>query len=214
MTKRKTKPRSVEEQIRGLMPPGLSVTPASDGKILLAINPLQAVDEFRQVGGCATECGNVTILNQVMGALPQSTDLATVGVRAAGAVDMMQAFKPKDAIEGMIAAQAVALHMMTMETARRAQILGQPGEAASRLRRDTANLARAMTDMCDALDRRRGKGPQVVRVERVVVNEGGQAIVGQVGMPQVSSSPAAPMAIVQAAVASEGEGDHHVIPND
>jgi hypothetical protein len=37
-----------------------------------------------------------------------------------------------------------------------------------------------MTDMLDALDRRRGKEPQVVRVERVVVHEGGQAIVGNV----------------------------------
>ena len=37
-----------------------------------------------------------------------------------------------------------------------------------------------MTDMLEALDRKRGKGPQVVRVERVVVNEGGQAIVGNV----------------------------------
>jgi hypothetical protein len=51
---------------------------------------------------------------------------------------------------------------------------------ASKLRKDGANLARGMTDMLEALDRKRGKGPQVVRVERVVVNEGGQAIVGNV----------------------------------
>ena len=41
---------------------------------------------------------------------------------------------------------------------------------------------------CEALDRRRGKGTrQIVRVERVVVNEGGQAIVGPVtaGVPMV-----------------------------
>jgi hypothetical protein len=56
---------------------------------------------------------------------------------------------------------------------------------ASKLRKDAANLARAMVDMLDALDRKRGKGPQVVRVERVVVNEGGQAIVGNV-QPEVS----------------------------
>ena len=39
---------------------------------------------------------------------------------------------------------------------------------------------RNLIDMLEALDRKRGKGPQVVRVERVVVNEGGQAIVGNV----------------------------------
>ena len=37
-----------------------------------------------------------------------------------------------------------------------------------------------MADMLDALDRRRGKAPQVVRVERVVVQDGGRAIVGAV----------------------------------
>ena len=57
-------------------------------------------------------------------------------------------------------------------------------------------MARAMTDMLDALDRKRGKGPQVVRVERVVVHEGGQAIVGNVrsgDTPAVTA--AAPKAI-------------------
>jgi hypothetical protein len=62
----------------------------------------------------------------------------------------------------------------------RAMILGQDFDAACRLRKDGANMARAMTDMLDALDRKRGKGPQVVRVERVVVHEGGQAMVGTV----------------------------------
>jgi hypothetical protein len=63
-------------------------------------------------------------------------------------------------------------------------------------------MARAMTDMLDALDRKRGKGPQVVRVERVVVHEGGQAIVGNVqggDMPYRTTAlkPAAPQAIGQ-----------------
>ena len=34
--------------------------------------------------------------------------------------------------------------------------------------------------MLEALDGKRGKGPQVVRVERVTVHQGGQAIVGTV----------------------------------
>ena len=80
----------------------------------------------------------------------------------------------------MLAAQAVALHFGAMECLRRAMIPEQPFEIASKLRKDGANLARGMTDMLDALDRKRGKGPQVVRVERVVVHEGGQAIVGAI----------------------------------
>jgi hypothetical protein len=51
-----------------------------------------------------------------------------------------------------------------------------------------------------ALDRKRGKGgQQVVRVERVVVHEGGQAIVGNVkgGDTPAVTKPAAPLAVRQ-----------------
>ena len=94
------------------------------------------------------------------------------------ACSALGAFKPQDEIEGMIAAQAVALHFGAMEALRRSMLPDQPSEIAARLRKDGANLARAMTDMVDALDRKRGKAQQVVRVERVVVEDGGQAIVG------------------------------------
>jgi len=63
---------------------------------------------------------------------------------------------------------------------RRSMLTDQPSEIAARLRKDGANLARAMTDMLDAFDRKRGRAQQVVRVERVVVENGGQAIVGTV----------------------------------
>jgi hypothetical protein len=72
------------------------------------------------------------------------------------------------------------MHHMALECFRRAMLPDQHPDVASKLRKDGANLARGMTDMLDALDRRRGKGPQVVRVERVVVHEGGRAIVGNV----------------------------------
>lgn len=79
-----------------------------------------------------------------------------------------------------MAAQAVALHHAAMECFRRAMMPGQSFDVADRLRRQGANLSRAMVDMAEAIDRRRGKGPQIVRVERVVVQDGGQAIVGAV----------------------------------
>lgn len=123
-------------------------------------------------------------------------------------VASMLAFEPKDEIEGMFAAQAVALHHASLECSRRAMISGQPPEASSRLRKDAANSARAMVDMCEALDRRRGKGMQVVRVERVVVGEGGQAIVGNVTTPRaLPSSSAAPMPLVELSAEARGESD-------
>jgi hypothetical protein len=96
------------------------------------------------------------------------------------AVAALRAFKPTDEIEGMLAAQTMAMHFGAMECFRRAMVHDQHPEVASKLRKDGANLARGMTDMLEALDRKRGKGLQVVRVERVVVHEGGRAIVGNV----------------------------------
>ncbi len=95
-------------------------------------------------------------------------------------IDSLAAFAPKDPIEGMISAQAVALHHASMECFRRAMIERQPADIAAKLRKDGTNMSRALVDMVEALARHRGKGPQVVRVERVVVQDGGQAIVGAV----------------------------------
>jgi len=46
--------------------------------------------------------------------------------------------------------------------------------------------------MLDAVDRKRGKGPQVVCVGRVMVHEGGQAIVGNVNRAATPPAAAAP----------------------
>ena len=136
---------------------------------------------LQAIGGSMVENFNVKIINQVfptvwcIGKDQDSQSATSQAVMAA-----MVAFKPADEIEGMLAAQAVSMHFGAMECFRRAMMKDQPADIANKLRRDGANLARGMTDMLEALDRKRGKGPQVVRVERVVVNEGGQAIVGNV----------------------------------
>lgn len=100
----------------------------------------------------------------------------------------------------MLVAQALAMHYASMECSRRAMIADQPFEAAQGLRKAAANASRTFIELVAALDRKRGKGAQVVRVERVVVHEGGQAIVGNVkggGTPAATAAPkpAAPQAI-------------------
>jgi hypothetical protein len=128
-----------------------------------------------------------------------NTDPDALPQRVAAVSAALAAFKPVNEIEGMIAAQAVALHHAAMECLRRAMLPAQPSEVASKLRKDAANMARAMTDMLDAMDRKRGKGPQVVRVERVVVHEGGRAIVGTVQGRDTAAmtKPTPPLAIGQ-----------------
>ena len=143
----------------------------------------QAGNRLRDLGGSSYSDLNTLLTNQAIGALwhqPGASEEEIQKKRWAGMAAMIE-FKPTDAIEGMMAAQAVGLHSAAMECLRRAMIPEQSGEASGQLRRQGANLSRAFLDVVAALDRKRGKGVrQVVRVERVMVAPGGQAIVGNV----------------------------------
>ncbi len=135
---------------------------------------------FRHLGGSTSSTFNSVLFRETMATVfvPGGEERDASARRIAATSAALAAFKPTVEIEGMLAAQAVALHFGAMECLRRSIIPEQDSVVANKLRKDGVNLARAMTDMLGALDRKRGKGMQIVRVERVVVNEGGQAIVG------------------------------------
>ncbi len=138
---------------------------------------------LRSIGGSGSKALNNVLANQTVATLwlpPGAADEERDRRRQAAVIAMME-FKPTDGIKGMMAAQAVGLHSASMECLRRAMIPEQPGQAADQLRRQAANMSRTFLDVLAALDRKRGKGVrQVVRVERVMVAPGGQAIVGNV----------------------------------
>ena len=92
----------------------------------------------------------------------------------------LRAFEPKDEIEGMLAAQIVAAHYASFACFQYAKSSEHP-DYASRYRRDAANLSRCAIDLIDGLARKRGHiSKQIVRVEKVVIQEGAQAVVGAV----------------------------------
>ncbi len=102
----------------------------------------------------------------------------------------LAAFEPRTPIEGMLAAQAVAQHFASMECARRAMVAGQPLETAQTYRKAAANAARTCIELVGAIDRHRGKHrQQTVRVERVTVQAGGQAVVGVVQTGGAGGAP-------------------------
>jgi hypothetical protein len=159
--------------------PGISVTTLPGGARALELVGNSSSNVYQSLGGSEVHAFNLQLLKRVMSCTKTASDEELLSVAESTAASL-EAFKPTDEIEGMMAAQAIALHHSSMECFRRAMLPGQLAEVASKLRKDGANTARAMTEMIDALDRKRGKGPQVVRVERVTVHEGGQAIVGNV----------------------------------
>lgn len=118
------------------------------------------------------------------GILGQAVNVATKGqeidVPATNFVlAAMAGAAPQDDVEAMLAAQMAAVHLATMTFARRlahVENLPQQDSAARVFNR----LTRTFTMQVDALKRYRTGGQQRVRVEHVTVNEGGQAIVGNV----------------------------------
>lgn len=159
--------------------------PATPGSVVQVGAPSdrdEGPGSLRPIGGSGSKAFNAVLANQTVATLWLTSDISgdERDRRYHAAVVAMMEFKPTDGIEGMMAAQAVGLHSASMECLRRAMIPDQPFEAADRLRKQAANLSRTFLDVVAALDRKRGKGMQVVRVERVMVASGGQAIVGNV----------------------------------
>ena len=94
-------------------------------------------------------------------------------------LSVVTGIKPKDQLEAMLAAQMAAIHTATMTFTRRL------GNVETIERQDSAEralnkLARTFAMQMEALKRYRTGGEQKVTVQHVSVNEGGQAIVGNV----------------------------------
>ncbi|MGH1573796.1 hypothetical protein ACRAWG_28045 [Methylobacterium sp. P31] len=94
-------------------------------------------------------------------------------------MSVINGIEPRDEIEAMLGAQMAAVHMASMTFARRlAHVQNIPQQDAAE--RAFNKLTRTFTAQMEALKRYRSTGQQVVRVERVSVEAGGQAIVGSV----------------------------------
>jgi hypothetical protein len=107
-------------------------------------------------------------------------DAQSKEVRECAAVYRLAGIAPQDAVEGMLAAQLVATHGAAMECFRRAHLPDQNGHGYQLCLNQANKLVRSFAALSEALDRHRGKGQQVVRVEHVTVQAGGRAIVGAV----------------------------------
>lgn len=101
-----------------------------------------------------------------------STDLNTM-------LATVNAIGPRDPTEALLASQMAAIHNATMVAARRlihVDTLPQQDSASNMLNK----LARTFAAQVEALKKYRATGEQSIRVQHVTVNDGGQAIVGDV----------------------------------
>jgi hypothetical protein len=118
------------------------------------------------------------------GLLAQFADVARSGKVATNRelnfmLSVVQGINPKDETEALLAAQMAAIHDATIVAARRlkhVETVPQQDSASNMLNK----LARTFAAQVEALKKYRSTGEQTIKVQHVTVNEGGQAIVGDI----------------------------------
>jgi hypothetical protein len=102
-------------------------------------------------------------------------------------LSIVKGIEPRDQVEAMLAAQMAATHNAIMTFARRLNHVENSPQQDS-AERAFNKLARTFAAQVETLKRYRG-GEQTMRVENVTVNDGGQAIVGNVSGQKTDSTP-------------------------
>ncbi|MCK1477558.1 hypothetical protein IVB27_22805 [Bradyrhizobium sp. 197] len=148
-------------------------------KTLVANDPEDRKGRLKDLGGSQSDHWNNILANQALQSLwlknssQEDRDKQSNAILAA-----LAGIRPKDELEGMMAAQLVAAHNAAMECYRRAMIGEQTFEGRRENLTQASKLSRTYAALLEALNRHRGKGQQKVTVEHVHVHAGGQAVVG------------------------------------
>ena len=97
-----------------------------------------------------------------------------------GAIAMYQAINPQDDMERLLVSQIVAVHNMAMEMSARTMRPDQTVEGVDTGVNRVNKLMRTFAIQMETLKKYRTGGKQTIQVQHVYVNEGGQAVVGNI----------------------------------
>ena len=128
------------------------------------------------LGVCDTDLFS-PLLGQIGNAVSKNSEVTNDPLQFV--IAFIKSIEPENEIETLLAAQMAVTHICAMDASRRyhwGSTLAQKDSAE----RAMTKLTRTFTTQMEALKKNRAKAQQVVRVERVNVESGGQAIVGDV----------------------------------
>lgn len=128
------------------------------------------------------------LLKQVLFTVP-NFDTNKLDDSALCVMPILRGLAPKDTLEGLLAAQMVGVHQLTMSFLARAVFQGQTPEGIDANVNRASKLLRTFMAQMDTLDRHRGKITQPMVVGNVNIADGGQAIVGPVNHPGPGKVP-------------------------
>jgi hypothetical protein len=107
-----------------------------------------------------------------VGHQPDETNLAFM-------ISMIGSIAPKDSIESMLISQMVSVHMAAMRCACRLACTDDLPQQES-VTRALTRLSRTLVAQVEALNRHRSSDERAITVQNLSVQDGGQAIVGNV----------------------------------
>lgn len=168
MTKQAAKKQELSNAVKRKAP-NINIT--DEGKLIIES---RHEGDLRELYGVKTDA----VANGIM-----TSALYGLGDNARAFTNMMASMatelEPQDAIEAMLVTQMTTTHVtLTLLSAR--TIDAKTAQLREGYERSMTRLSRTFIAQMDALKKYRAKAQQTVRVERVTVNEGGQAIVGSV----------------------------------
>ncbi len=132
------------------------------------------VEQIKRLYGMKTEDAARLLMEIGLKAFGQS-GLDYLELVPALAVEM----EPQDAVEAMLINQMAATHYAISSMSSRFLNASSP-ELREAYERSLTRLSRTFLAQIEGLKKYRAKAQQTVRVERVIVNDGGQAVVGDV----------------------------------
>lgn len=167
------KPKNWAAKMQDRKPPRAALRMTPDDTLKIEINGDWA--RILEASGNTTVSDGLICQAAVLGSHGKRIDSEATDF-ALGFVDAME---PRDSAETLLLAQMAATHQATMMLARRLNHVENIAQqdAAERALNKTA---RTFAAQVDTLKRYRSKGQQTVRVERVTVESGAQAVVGNV----------------------------------
>ena len=99
------------------------------------------------------------------------------------ALAMIEAAAPKDEIEAALAVQMACTHTAAMAVLAKLDVAFATEQRIAAFGSAAARLLKAYAMQVEVLRRLRNGGQQFVRVEHVQINDGGQAVIGNVKKP-------------------------------
>ena len=95
-------------------------------------------------------------------------------------LQLMYELSPKDTAESLLLSQMISCHNTAMSCLQKANLDDQYFDARIAYMKAASRFMRLFTEQLDCLNKHRGKGQQKMTVKHIHVNEGGQAIVGNI----------------------------------